>query len=103
MTRLWIVRAGKQGERELTAIEQSKQRPFSALLFGLGIRHVGFEVAALLARHFGNIDAIEQASAEEIAEIEGITSKGPSRETLVRAAEILRDRHRAAREAEAQS
>ncbi len=32
---------------------------------------------------------------EEIAEIEGITSKGPSRETLVRAAEILRDRHRA--------
>ena len=32
---------------------------------------------------------------EEIAEIEGITSKGPSRETLLRAAEILRDRHRA--------
>ena len=37
---------------------------------------------------------------EEIAEIEGITSKGPSRETLVRAAEILRDRHRARRRGE---
>ena len=56
----------------LAAIEQSKQRPFSALLFGLGIRHVGFEVAALLARHFGHIDAIERASAEEIAEIDDV-------------------------------
>ena len=34
-------------------------------------------------------------SEEEIAEIEAITSKGPSRQTLVRAAEILRDRHQA--------
>jgi DNA ligase (NAD+) len=51
----------------LTGIEVSKRRPFSRLLTALGIRHVGGRVAEQLATHFGSLDALEQASAEEIA------------------------------------
>ncbi len=62
----------KRVDNLLAAIKASKERPFSAVLFGLGIRHVGFEVAALLAQHFGNIDALRQAAEDEIAEIAGV-------------------------------
>ena len=58
----------------LAAIEASKDRPLARLLVALGISHVGSEVAVLLARHFGSIDAIMAASEEEMT---GIPSIGP--------------------------
>lgn len=54
------------------AIEASKDRPLSKLIFGLGIDHVGGTVAATLARRFGSLAALADASPEEIAEIDGI-------------------------------
>jgi DNA ligase (NAD+) len=62
----------KRVENLLAAIDASRERPFSAVLFGLGIRHVGFEVAALLAQHFGDADALGKSAEEEIAEIAGV-------------------------------
>jgi DNA ligase (NAD+) len=50
----------------LEAIEASKQRELRRLLFGLGIRFVGERVAQLLARHFRGLDALLEASVEEI-------------------------------------
>lgn len=56
-------------------IEASKGRNLSTLLFALGIRHVGGEIATLLANHFGTLDAIANASSEEIEAAEGIGKK----------------------------
>ncbi|MEY2590228.1 MAG: ligase [Acidimicrobiaceae bacterium] len=54
------------------AIEASKSRPLGDLITGLNIRHAGGTVARLLARSFGSLDRIMDASAEEIAAVEGI-------------------------------
>ena len=56
----------------LSAIEASKDRPLSNLLIGLNIRRVGPAAAQVLARTFGNLDRIMEASVEEIAAAEGI-------------------------------
>jgi len=53
----------------LAGIEKSRQRELRRLLFALGIRHVGDRAAALLARHFGNLDRLAEASVEEIDDI----------------------------------
>ena len=58
------------------SIEQSKQQPFSRVLFGLNIPDVGWVTARNLARHFGNVDRLLEASLDEIEEVEGI---GPDR------------------------
>ena len=44
------------------------------MLFALGIRHIGSKAAALLTEHFGSIEAIAAATAEEIEQIDGIGS-----------------------------
>lgn len=62
----------KNGEYLLAGIEKSKSRPLANVLFGLGIRHVGFETAVLLASHYGSLDAILSAPLESLEEIEGI-------------------------------
>ncbi len=54
------------------AIAASKDRPLSRLLFALGIRHVGQTAAQLLARRFGTMDALMEASRDEIARVHGI-------------------------------
>jgi DNA ligase (NAD+) len=54
------------------AIEASKDRPLANLLFGLNIRHLGSAGATLLARHFGHLDRILAASAEEIGAVDGV-------------------------------
>lgn len=59
----------------LKAIEKSKERGLSRVLYGLGIPNVGSETAALLASHFGSIDRLMAASEEEIDEIPGIGEK----------------------------
>jgi DNA ligase (NAD+) len=64
--------AERSAAQLVEAIEQSKRQPLSRLLFGLGIRHVGATAAELLARHFGSMDALRQASESEIAAVHGI-------------------------------
>ena len=64
--------ATKAATQLVEAIEASKQQPLSRLVFALGIRHVGAEGARLLASEFGHMDALANATAEEIAAIDGI-------------------------------
>ena len=54
------------------AIADSKGRPLSTLLFGLGIRHVGKNVAVLLARRFGSMAALRDAPVEAINDVPGV-------------------------------
>ena len=56
-------------------VEASKQAGLARVLFGLGIRHVGANVASLLATHFGSMQALTLASEEDIAAIDGIGPK----------------------------
>ena len=58
------------------AIQLSKGQPFSRVLFGLNIPDVGWVTASNLARHFGDVDRLLDASQEEIQEVDGI---GPDR------------------------
>ncbi|MCD6521964.1 NAD-dependent DNA ligase LigA [Candidatus Calescamantes bacterium] len=53
----------------LEAIEKSKSRPFSAVLFALGIRHVGIHAAEILAQRYESIDALAKATREELQSI----------------------------------
>jgi len=64
----------KSAENLMAGIEASKQRPLSRVLFALGIRHVGDETAELLAGHFGSIDAMANASLEDL---EAVPTIGP--------------------------
>jgi DNA ligase (NAD+) len=64
--------AEKSAHQLVEAIADSKEQPLSALLFGLGIRHVGAQGAKLLARHFGKMQALAKASAAEVGEVRGI-------------------------------
>jgi len=59
----------------ISAIEESKNRPFEKVLFALGIRFVGAGAAQKLARHFKNIDNLLKASEDDIENIHEI---GPS-------------------------
>jgi DNA ligase (NAD+) len=62
----------KSTENLLQNIERSKQRGLARLLYGLGIRFVGTQTAQILAGDFGTIDAIAEASDEELQRSEGI-------------------------------
>ncbi|MEO8911234.1 MAG: NAD-dependent DNA ligase LigA [Gemmatimonadaceae bacterium] len=64
--------AEKGAEGLIAAIETSKSQPLSRLLHALGIRHVGSIAAQLLASHFGTIDALMSASADDILDVRGI-------------------------------
>lgn len=62
----------KSADNLLAQIEASKQRGLARLLNALSIRHVGARVATVLADQFGSIEAIQQASASELAELNEI-------------------------------
>ena len=64
----------KSAENLLNALEQSKNNNLDKLLFGLGIRNIGEKAAALLAEHFGSMKALQQASQEQIEELDGFGS-----------------------------
>ncbi|MEJ7569681.1 MAG: NAD-dependent DNA ligase LigA [Gaiellaceae bacterium] len=66
----------KSATNVLRSIDASKQQPFSRVLFGLNIPDVGWVTAQNLARHFGAVDGLLDASQEEIQEVDGI---GPDR------------------------
>src|SRR5581483_8659442 len=70
----------------VAAIQASKAIPFSRVLVGLNIPDVGWVTAQTLARHFGTVDALMNASQEELVEAEGI---GPERAEAI--AEWFRD------------
>ena len=62
----------KSAENLINAIEGSRSIPVAKVLFGLGIHHVGANVAELLIDHFSSIDALATASLEDIESIHGI-------------------------------
>ena len=64
--------AEKSATNVLLSIERSKARPFSRVLLALGILHVGFEMADLLARHFPSLDRLASAGVEELTTVPGI-------------------------------
>ncbi len=74
----------------LQAIAASKERPLWRLIAALGIRNVGGTVAQTLAQHLRSLDALMNASAEELQEIEGI---GPTiAESIVSFFQLPRNR-----------
>ena len=64
--------AEKSVDNLLQGIEDSKQKPFTKVLFGLGIRYVGETVAKKLVKAFSSIDRIRNASREELIEVDEI-------------------------------
>ena len=64
--------AEKSAQNILAALEKSKQTTLPRFLFGLGIRHVGEATAKEMARHFGNLDAIMDASLEQLLEVNDV-------------------------------
>jgi DNA ligase (NAD+) len=59
----------KSARNVLDEIESSKKLPLERVIYGLGIRFVGERTAQFLAEHFGSMDALMQASEEELEEV----------------------------------
>ncbi len=59
----------------VAAIDGSRTKGLDRVIFGLGIRHVGKNVAEVLARAFGSIDALMAATAEEMEAVDGVGPK----------------------------
>lgn len=74
-----LVKLERMGEKSATnlveAIERSKENSLERLLFGLGIRHVGEKAAKLLAEQFDSMDALMNATEEEITAVHEIGGK----------------------------
>jgi DNA ligase (NAD+) len=64
--------AEKSAQNVLDALEKSKRTTLPRFLFGLGIRHVGEATAKEMARHFGGLDAIMDASVEQMLEVNDV-------------------------------
>jgi DNA ligase (NAD+) len=62
----------KSAAKVLGELEKSKSNDVWRLLYGLGIRHVGERGAQVLADHFGSVDAIQQASLDELQQVHEI-------------------------------
>ncbi len=68
-----VDRMGKKSAQNLVeAIARSKQQPWSRVLFGLGIRHVGSVNAQLISENFPTVDQLMAADVEAIDAVEGI-------------------------------
>ncbi|SDH64807.1 DNA ligase (NAD+) [Aneurinibacillus thermoaerophilus] len=74
-----LLKLERMGEKSvdnmLNAIEASKNNSLERLLFGLGIRFVGEKAARLLAQHFGTMEALQNATEEEIVTVHEIGTK----------------------------
>lgn len=64
--------AEKSAQNVLTALEKSKSTTLARFIYALGIRHVGEATAKELASHFGNLDALLDASEEQLLEVADI-------------------------------
>ena len=67
--------AEKSAENLINGIEASKQIPFERVLYALGIRYVGETVAKKLAKQYKNIEAIAEATYEDLINVDEIGSK----------------------------
>ncbi len=65
----------KSADKLLAALEASKSNELDKLLFALGIRHVGAKVARTLATEYGSMERLQQAGADELAQIRDIGAK----------------------------
>ncbi|GIH13529.1 NAD-dependent DNA ligase LigA [Rugosimonospora africana] len=63
---------GSNAVKLLANLDEAKNRPLWRILVALSIRHVGPTAAQALAREFGSVDAIEAASRDELAAVEGV-------------------------------
>ena len=73
---LKLDRMGQRSVENLIAnIAQSKSTPFARILYGIGIRHIGENMAKKLAMHFGNIEALAAANRETLLAIEEVGEK----------------------------
>ena len=61
--------ADKSAQNILDEIESSKKLPLERIIYGLGIRMVGERTAQFLAEHFGSMEALENASVEELQDV----------------------------------
>lgn len=61
-------------KKVIAEIESSKERGFARVIFGLGIRHVGKTTGEALASAFPSIEALRNASEEQLAQVEGVGS-----------------------------
>ncbi|MGB1295202.1 MAG: NAD-dependent DNA ligase LigA [Flavobacteriales bacterium] len=62
----------KTVENILISVENSKQQKFHKILYSIGIRHVGENVAKVLVKHFGNIEKLKLATLEELQNVDEI-------------------------------
>ena len=61
--------ADKSAQNLIDALQKSKQTTLARFLYALGIRHVGESTAKALARHFGRLDGVMDASVEQLAQV----------------------------------
>ena len=74
-TELFTTKAGElsaNGKRLLANLDKAKEQPLWRVLVALSIRHVGPTAARALATEFGSLDAIESASEDQLAAVEGV-------------------------------
>ena len=70
---LTLERVGdKSAENLLAEIEASRKLPLERVIYGLGIRFVGERTAEFLSEHFGSMDAIMDASVDELQEVDEV-------------------------------
>jgi DNA ligase (NAD+) len=92
LTKADLLKLERMGEKSadnvLAEIAESKKLPLERVIYGLGIRFVGERTAKFLAEHFGSLDAIMNATADELEEVNEV---GPRiAESIV---EFLADEH----------
>lgn len=85
LAQLWTGRMSVAGEKIVVGrtiakkimdqVNESKRRGLARVLFGLGIRHVGANVASTLAQRFVSMEALAMATEEDIASVDGIGPK----------------------------
>ena len=64
--------AEKKVDKLLAGVQAAKERPFARVITALGIEGVGSTIAVDLAGHFGTMDALQNATAEQLMDVEGI-------------------------------
>ncbi len=67
--------AEKSADNIIKEIDKSKKRPLARLIFALGIRHVGAEMAGVLAQKFNDLDALAKATREKLMSIDTVGPK----------------------------
>lgn len=79
LTKKQLARLERMGEKSaqniINGIENSKKIPFEKVLFGISIKHIGETIAKKLVKNFPNIEALQNASLEELIQTEDIGIK----------------------------